>query len=298
MKKLLSLIGILAVLGAGIIAGSGLTGSDPNGPWADVVVDHHQGLRKDGTPVLAERSDTSKALGAAEMSGAQGTFYSLGFDGWIILKMNSPVWNGPGDDIELWEVTWGAYPLEKVEVWVSQDGADYQLAGTASNTNGTANVRASTVGLPSCMLYAKYILLKDVTKLSDFASIPEADGYDLTGVKALHCAVDVDIDIKPGSYPNSINLNNGGNVPVCVFSNPSFDATTIDLSTVVFAGATPLSIGQSPQDINNDGLMDMVFHFSTQTLNLTATSTSASIYGFTTGGQAFTGSDSVRIISK
>jgi hypothetical protein len=40
--------------------------------------------------------------------------------------------------------------------------------------------------------------------------------------------LDVTIDIKPGSYPNSINLGSAGVVPVAIFSNESFDATTIN----------------------------------------------------------------------
>lgn len=110
----------------------------------------------------------------------------------------------------------------------------------------------------------------------------------------------VQIDIKPGSFPNSINLGNKGNVPVGVFTGTyqaiSFDATTIDSSSLVFAGAPDLGIGKSPQDLDGDGDLDMVFHFATQKLNLTATSTQATLTGKTTAGIYFEGSDSVRIV--
>ncbi|MBI3663134.1 MAG: hypothetical protein HY234_08815 [Acidobacteria bacterium] len=50
------------------------------------------------------------------------------------------------------------------------------------------------------------------------------------------CVIRVEIDIKPDSFPNSINLGSGGTVPVAIFSSPSFDARTIDPLTVSLAG--------------------------------------------------------------
>ncbi len=47
----------------------------------------------------------------------------------------------------------------------------------------------------------------------------------------------VDIDIKPGGDPNSINLNSRGVIPVAILSTETFDATTLDPSTIVFEGA-------------------------------------------------------------
>jgi hypothetical protein len=106
----------------------------------------------------------------------------------------------------------------------------------------------------------------------------------------------VEIDIKPGSFPNSINLKSKGNVPVAIFSGPTFDATTVDRSTVTFAGASPLLIGESPEDINGDGLLDIVLHFNIQDLNLQPGDTEASLTGRTFDGQEFEAWDSVRII--
>lgn len=108
--------------------------------------------------------------------------------------------------------------------------------------------------------------------------------------------IKVNIDIKPGSFPNSINLGSKGNVPVAILSDPTFDATTVDRSTVVFAGASPLPIGKSPEDVNGDGLLDVVLHFSTQSLNLQLSDTEACLTGKTLGGQDFKGCDSVRIV--
>jgi hypothetical protein len=77
-------------------------------------------------------------------------------------------------------------------------------------------------------------------------------------------AFKVEIDIKPGSYPNSINLNSKGVVPVAVLTTPIFDATTLDTDTVRFAGASP--IHQNLDDVDGDGDMDYLFHFRIQDL--------------------------------
>jgi hypothetical protein len=106
------------------------------------------------------------------------------------------------------------------------------------------------------------------------------------------------IDIKPGRFPNSIDLRKSGNVPVAVMSSPTFDATTIDPSTVKFAGAPALSIGGRPRDVNHDGRPDKVFRFNTEALQLTTEDTQACLSGETVTGVKFRGCDSVRVIQR
>jgi len=106
----------------------------------------------------------------------------------------------------------------------------------------------------------------------------------------------VTIDIKPNSFPNSINLKSEGSVPVAILSNSTFDATTIDRSTVLFTGSSPLPIGKTSEDVNRDGLLDVVLHFSTQNLNLQPGDTGACLTGKTLSGQDFEGCDSIRIV--
>jgi hypothetical protein len=102
------------------------------------------------------------------------------------------------------------------------------------------------------------------------------------------------IDIKPGSDPNSINLKSKGVVPVAVLTTDDFDASTVDPVTVVFAGASPLR--WTMEDVDGDGDMDLLFHFKTQELNLTETSTEATLTGSTFGGQPIEGTDTVNIV--
>jgi hypothetical protein len=111
----------------------------------------------------------------------------------------------------------------------------------------------------------------------------------------------VAIDIKPGSFPNSINLGSGGSVPVAIFSTADFDARTVDPLTVTLAGAQVKLKGKgTPQasfeDVNGDGLLDLVVHVSTEALQLSESDTEAVLEGMTFGGMRIRGMDSVRIV--
>ena len=109
------------------------------------------------------------------------------------------------------------------------------------------------------------------------------------------------IDIKPGSYPNSINLGSGGTVPVAIFSTSEFDARAIDPLTVTLASAPVKLRGNgtsmsSSQDVNNDGLLDMVVHVSTESFQLSSTDEVANLVGYTPDSTEVIGSDTVRIV--
>lgn len=128
---------------------------------------------------------------------------------------------------------------------------------------------------------------------------PDSQFYcDTTGLDVTISAATaaIDIDIKPNSFPNSINIRSNGNVPVAILSSRTFDAAAIDPNTVMFAGASPLSIGGASEDVNGDGLDDKVLHFATQSLSLQQGATEACLTGKTTAGLDFSGCDSVRIV--
>jgi Thrombospondin type 3 repeat len=125
----------------------------------------------------------------------------------------------------------------------------------------------------------------------------EGTGSDVPAAES----IDVQIDIKPGSAVNSISLGSNGVVPVAIFSTPAFDARSVNPITVLLAGAnvkvkgkgTPMA---SFQDVNGDGLMDLVVHVSTDAFELTGGDTKAFLQGKTFGGAQVIGSDSVRIV--
>jgi hypothetical protein len=113
--------------------------------------------------------------------------------------------------------------------------------------------------------------------------------------------VDVTIDIKPGSYPNTINLGSNGTVPVAILSTADFDATKVDPLTVTLASAPVKLKGKgtpmfSIEDVDRDGRPDMLVHVSTQALVLSPNDTEAVLEGNTTEGIYIRGSDTVRVV--
>ncbi|MGH9509635.1 MAG: Kelch repeat-containing protein [Terriglobales bacterium] len=113
----------------------------------------------------------------------------------------------------------------------------------------------------------------------------------------------VRIDIKPGSSPNSINLGSAGTIPVAILSTPDFDAPAeVDPDSLRLAGAAVNLIGKSrrfqcsSQDVNGDGLPDLVCHFDTAQFFIEVGESVAVLEGQTLSGQPIRGEDSVRIV--
>lgn len=149
--------------------------------YAATVVSSAQALRKNGTVVLTDRSDPGEALGSPETSGnpfdspvVNGTFFSLGFGGNVVLGFDDFIVNEPGDDITVYEVTGGSsYPEEKVVVEASQDGLAWVGLGTI--------LRDDSVDL-GALPWAKFVRLTDVSDSGLFEAT--ADAYDLDAVEA------------------------------------------------------------------------------------------------------------------
>jgi hypothetical protein len=60
---------------------------------------------------------------------------------------------------------------------------------------------------------------------------------DVSVVGPTHpCVLEVDIDIKPGSYPNCFNINGHGVIPVAILGSADFDVTQVDVPTLEFGG--------------------------------------------------------------
>ncbi len=121
--------------------------------------------------------------------------------------------------------------------------------------------------------------------------------YSSTAIYLLNAdTTEVEIDIKPGSDDNSINLKSRGVVPVAVLTTEVFDTSTIDPATVRFTGNEIKPVRWTLCDVDGDGDIDMLFHFKTHELNLDENSPEATLTGTTFGGVGIGGTDTVRIV--
>ena len=139
--------------------------------------------------------------------------------------------------------------------------------------------------------YAIYLLAKD----ADGMVVARSDIQVLVGGAPPATA----IDIKPGSDPNSVNPRSKGVIPVAVLGSIHFDALQVNPTTVTFgrAGASPAHDGHV-EDVNEDGFMDMMFHFKTQETGIVCEDTEATLMGETndTPPVVITGIDTVNTV--
>lgn len=110
----------------------------------------------------------------------------------------------------------------------------------------------------------------------------------------------VDIDIRPGTMPNPLNLRSDGVVPVAVLSDSEFDALSVDRDSLTFGRfgteASLVKCNAQPEDVNADGLLDLVCHFSTAAAGFVRADMHGVLMGVIEGGGNIKGADSVRVV--
>lgn len=116
--------------------------------------------------------------------------------------------------------------------------------------------------------------------------------------------VAVALDVRPGSDSNPVNLKSSGVLPVAILSTPDHDALDTDVATLRL-GDPRLNGVASPvrsavEDVNGDGLLDLVLHFSMVDLvtngALDASSTAVTLTGAALNGSQIAGADAVTVV--
>jgi hypothetical protein len=115
--------------------------------------------------------------------------------------------------------------------------------------------------------------------------------------------IDVNIDIKPGSRENSINRKSEGKIPVAILSTREFNAPArVDRTSLTFGRTgdeqSLAFCNEGSEDVNGDGLPDLVCHFSTQLAGFQSVKDTIGVLKGKTidTDEKFTAQDSVRIV--
>ncbi len=113
-------------------------------------------------------------------------------------------------------------------------------------------------------------------------------------------AIAVSVDIKPGEVPNPINPGSNGTTPVAILSTSNFDAPSqVGTNSLKFGrtgNEASLAFCSSPQDVNADGRLDVVCHFTTKEAGFQSGDTQGVLTGQTVAGTPIRGTDSVVIV--
>jgi hypothetical protein len=136
------------------------------------------------------------------------------------------------------------------------------------------------------------------------AAFDNSGDYSLTisGISA--ATKQVNIDIKPGMKKEDAPLNprSKGKIPVAILSEQGFSPMNIDTSRLYFGKTgTENSLHKClPQgkDINRDGDLDLVCHFSTKDAKFDYGSLEGVVTGYTIDGTAFEGRAPLKVVPR
>lgn len=123
--------------------------------------------------------------------------------------------------------------------------------------------------------------------------------------------ITVEVDVKPGSYPSSVNLKNKGLTPVAIHTTEDFDAADIDPMSVVLDpdGCFIMPVKAEMDDCDEvwdpvlmemvgDGDIDLVLFFVTADLDCLGDVTEVTIKGFTYDGIPIEGTSDISFVKQ
>ena len=186
-----------------------------------------------------------------------------------------------------------------VKIYV--DGVDESQEAIENGTVTTITTTANTkIGLDTTSAAHYFDGIIDQVRIWDGALTKSDIEYNYS-IESRYLPGNIEIDIKPGSDPNSINLDSNGVVPVAILGSEDFDAAEVNPLTVTLSGAAAKLKGNSGnagslEDVNDDGYLDRVVQVITEQLVLTSGDTVAVLNAYTYAGLALTGSDWIRIV--
>jgi hypothetical protein len=271
-------------------------------------------VRADGTPgqfryIVAKGAKDCLAASYGLYTGFGSGLQFYVFDGITTFAVSpavaaGDVWNGA------WHHVAGTYDGKNVRLYL--DGIE---VGVGTSTDIVIGYSLSTdndlvignyLDNGACPVPTPFSFIGEIDEVELFTVALSADdiGAIYAAGSAGKCkAIQVAIDIKPGSDPNSINLGSAGVIPVAIFSTDTFDATTIDPFSIDLNGATVKIVGNknlkplcNAEDVDGDGLVDLACKVYTVDFIVELGESVAELHGMTLDGREIIGQDFIRIV--
>jgi hypothetical protein len=226
----------------------------------------------------------------SDMTGAVvvGSTSPQGF--WTVIQ------DSESDGFEWGRITWNSEPEGDIPAGTAIV-VEARAADTEAGLGGELFTEVQNGVLFS--RFGRYIEVRATLKASAAGASPV-----LSDIRVQPHVIPVEIDIKPGSDPNSINCQNKKEViTVAVLTTDDFDAMIVDHTTVSFEGATETHVNKSSgeprrheEDVDGDEDVDLVFHFRLGDTTLSCESTEGMLIGETVDGIPIEGIDAVRMV--
>lgn len=130
---------------------------------------------------------------------------------------------------------------------------------------------------------------------------PSQGDYTLVISGVTSAVKQVPILIKPGNNNVApVNPRSHGKIPVAILSEPGFEPMSIKTSTLTFGSsgyeASLSKCNREGVDLNGDGVLDLLCHFSTQKADFMLTDAEGTVRGQTRDGTQFKGTGYLKVV--
>jgi hypothetical protein len=188
------------------------------------------------------------------------------------LVINGSITGGLGDPLLTGDVVMMGLEDSSPEIG-GTDRGDFRITPSGGSILSDPNYDGSDFVMTLTMINSTY----SGTLASDWDC---GDANPVVGSEDIQAPPPIEIDIKPGSDPNSVNPRSNGVIPVAILGPTDFDALQVIVSTVSFGpdGAAPAHDGHV-EDVNGDGFPDMVLHFRTEDTGIECGDTDETLVG-------------------